>query len=370
MNDWYIFCDEIRRITKNGDMVIIPIIGDKSFPIIGVSSGNGLKTGPNGNSTLSEKAYNNVLKRQPLRDLTKQKRILALLPIISKVVNNPSCLVNYVPIKQIGSGPMPPCTVPNLYPNVINIDSSIDLSQNLQFCKMLHEVLMCCPSKNNSSKKGKEFLLSLEKKIPVYLVYEDTFDTIMPPSYEHLESDGDSRGSEYFDKDYVVKKTPYLGCYIPNEKKIYICPERIWRCLKRVEYNHFIMACVKVAVHEFGHAYMDQSQYNGPHDEFYKFVEEPFANVFTLACAEEYDKNNRPNMYHFSSLVRDFIRCQPVNYRLANVLEKQYKGEFVYDLWAISKNKGWNRSVQNDWIDEAIYTPQGCSSLYPMIFGF
>jgi hypothetical protein len=134
-----------------------------------------------------------------------------------------------------------------------------------------------------------------------------------------------------------------LGIHKPV---IALCPERIIECVNNNEELMFLIA--KVLIHEFAHAKLalhPNAQYDGHKPEFYKFMEEPMANLITLMYFDNYNKrtfsyNNSTLPAHKTNLlnpfdyVKDFVQSQPTEYQMAwNFFNHQ-----LFDAWWIWRN--------------------------------
>ncbi len=155
----------------------------------------------------------------------------------------------------------------------------------------------------------------LMEQIPIFLL-----------APENMPEDGDERSEK--------PSTEYLGFYqdsfsIHGAKIpiICLCPERIIEQVNDDEELTILIA--KVIIHEFAHALMNMypmANYQ-PIDEFYKWMEEPMANLITLqyfnvAAIRSYQhyriKSLLPSTTYSNPIeyVKKFISMQPSNYRL------------------------------------------------------
>lgn len=153
--------------------------------------------------------------------------------------------------------------------------------------------------------------------IPVFLLNESSM-----PEDEELEQNSIRPATErlgfYQHAANILNiKTPAIG----------LCPERLIQCSGNEE--ELMLLTAKVIIHEFAHAKMrlHPAANYGPVDNFYRWMEEPMANLITLECFAQFEHGHhrrcgRP-LAHVSTAqdpldyVRDFINGQPDNYRLA-----------------------------------------------------
>ncbi|MCX6336681.1 MAG: hypothetical protein NT153_05245 [Bacteroidetes bacterium] len=215
---------------------------------------------------------------------------------------------------------------------VINLDSSYELTQaQISFAESVM-------SFDRPYRLDKEYpcISLLTEHIPVYLFSEKSMPV---DSLKYADDE-----NEYLiHNDQTTLATPatdWLGFY-QNRTSIYgvdtpiigICPERIIRCVKNDE--ELILLIAKVIVHEFAHAQMNfhprdsrhSNAYYNPVDLFYKWMEEPMANVITLERFYYFTTSYSagftfakcsltPTLINPFDYVKDFINRQPNNYRL------------------------------------------------------
>ena len=166
-------------------------------------------------------------------------------------------------------------------------------------------------------------LVSYIENIPIFLVNESSF-------LETEKGEGEKPSSDW------------LGCFKKvnietiEKKCIFICPERIESICSRSEYP-IILA--KVLIHEIAHAIM--SEYSTYHtvDEFYKWIEEPFANLMALEIFKLYSQDEY-------KVVKKFISKQPSNYKLALDFEKN--GFHFWWKWARNKDEIEKKIMEKD----------------------
>lgn len=198
--------------------------------------------------------------------------------------------------------------------NIINIDSEIlpTVSQ-IAFCE---EVLSFGEDHHHFEEDS---LLALSKRLPIFLVSPATFARAKIESIEEGEEGKPS--TEWL--GYYTRST---NNFMDNTPVIVLCLERIRQCTTTDDEYTIIFA--KVLIHELAHAKMDFDNENstyGKYDEFYKWMEESFANMITLEVFENYERGYsyiRRNQKSFSSvadsfnMVKNFILRQPANYCL------------------------------------------------------
>lgn len=154
----------------------------------------------------------------------------------------------------------------------------------------------------------------LMEQIPIFLL-----------APENMPEDGDGHSekpsTEYF--GFYQHSFSILGAEMPF---IGLCPDRIIKQVKNDEELTILIA--KVIIHEFAHAKMKMhpaADYQ-PIDEFYKWMEEPMANLITLEYFETAERSYRHHRIEPLLLsttygkpidyVKKFISMQPSNYRL------------------------------------------------------
>jgi hypothetical protein len=147
-----------------------------------------------------------------------------------------------------------------------------------------------------------------------------------------------------------------LGFEIPV---IGLCLEKIINEVKTDE--ELIILIAKVLIHEFAHAKMKlhPSANYYPIDEFYKWMEEPMANLITLEYFKNYDKgyrHRRTKLAYATILispfdyVKEFISKQPDNYRLG--LDLFEHRVFQWWIWRNQKDKiQYKTKEKKDWLD-------------------
>lgn len=195
--------------------------------------------------------------------------------------------------------------------NIINLNSSLELSAGqISFAE---NVILC--GEDNPQTERDSFSV-LAKCTPIFLVNQDT-----QKEYGDRESEN---------RDFP--STDILGFYNSNGRVlgesipvIGLCLENILKYAKNDDELSILIA--KVLIHELAHAKMSMhpsAEYKG-RDEFYKWMEEPMANLLTLKCFQNYHRHychfGKPIASIRKSIapldyVKDFISKQPPNYRL------------------------------------------------------
>ena len=219
---------------------------------------------------------------------------------------------------------------------VININSTIDLTRH--DCAFIEQVIFM--AEEVDAWEHENSISSLLNKIPVYLLNEDS----MPPgdAYED-ENGGDNSNTEYLGF-YDRIKCRHID-FVPA---IFICPERIFLASKqKIGYQELL---AKVIIHEFAHAIMDYNYENKGIDiscEFFRWVEEPFANWFVLKYFYSYGSGDTFKQ------VADFIKGQPPNYRLGwNFYNSLCKKDKLWKDWR-NKKASLDAGKSHKWLKKA-----------------
>lgn len=220
---------------------------------------------------------------------------------------------------------------------LINIDSSVLLTE--EDIAFTEKVIKC------GETEGPKFdsISILMDEIPIFLVSNITM--------KKLE---DTEKKERDSEKPITNIVDYLGLYTRNFKildtdirAIAICPERIIRCC---DADKRPVLTAKVIIHELAHLKMDMhpdADY-GYKDDFFRWMEEPLANLITLQYFDNFVKNTCFKYKSFSNFsekdnngvlefVKSFIEGQPENYKLANELFKYESLKNSWDEWR--KNK-------------------------------
>ncbi len=188
---------------------------------------------------------------------------------------------------------------------VINLNSKFELTQaQISFAE---SVIIC----GENGLRDEDSISILMNEIPVLLV-----DTKTQEEY----GNGDILGFYQHSTRILGIETPLIG----------LCLEKIINEVKTDE--ELIILITKVLIHEFAHAKMKlhPSANYYPIDEFYKWMEEPMANLITLEYFENFDRCYRDRYYRYErknlayattlispfNYVKDYISKQPDNYRL------------------------------------------------------
>ncbi|MCX6147790.1 MAG: hypothetical protein NTW25_11185 [Candidatus Kapabacteria bacterium] len=163
--------------------------------------------------------------------------------------------------------------------NIININSTLDISQ--QQIKAI-ELLIFIGERNYRHKR--DSFLYLKDEIPIFLLNENTFNN----ANESMDYGG-----------ALYPPTEYFGFYtlanisLSNKKAIYLCPERILNFFDTEIKNNYLL--IYVIFHLLSQAKMNTYNYNKyePKDEFFEWMEKPFANLITLrTCQDLYLDSN------------------------------------------------------------------------------
>jgi hypothetical protein len=247
-------------------------------------------------------------------------------------------------------------TIKNDNMKVINLDSKYDLTQaQISFA----ESVILLGEYNIGSKD--DSISALMEQIPVFLLSPEsmfdensTCDGIGDDIKDHIgwwsgygKDEVNDCQLDLIDLGFGTRDEPptkWLGFYIHSYRIldtetpiIGLCPERIMKCAHNNEDLMILIA--KVLIHELAHARMKPHTSVGysPIDEFYKWMEEPMANLITLNYFKNYVDhiNNRdvkfaslkPIVYPFD-FVEKFISNQPPNYRLGLDLFKHKVGDW------------------------------------------
>lgn len=192
---------------------------------------------------------------------------------------------------------------------------------------------------------------TLMNELPVFLVDEGT---------QEEYGKGDLLGFYHNSERILGLRTPVIG----------LCLDRIVKAATTEEELSILIATV--LIHEFAHARMDpypQADYY-PIDEFYKWMEEPIANMITLECFDNFDhrryrfrfrKHKRDDIgIHFAHInthtdpldfVKRFISTQPDNYRLGLDLFKHRYILHTLRVWPRKKESIQKKTKEkNDWL--------------------
>lgn len=181
----------------------------------------------------------------------------------------------------------------------------------------------------------------LINEIPIFLVDIKT---------QEEYGNGDLLGFYQHSARIFGVETPVVG----------LCLERILNEVKTEE--ELIILIAKVIIHEFAHAKMKlhPSANYYPIDEFYKWMEEPMANLITLEYFYKYDEvYNRYRKGDFAHIVlqpkpfdfvKAFISKQPANYRLGLDLFEHRVWQWWF--WRNNKTDIQKMTVEKDnWLN-------------------
>jgi len=190
----------------------------------------------------------------------------------------------------------------------------------------------------------------LMEQIPIFLLAPEN----MPDEVEERSEKPATEYLGFYQHSYSIygAEMPIIG----------LCPERIIKEVKNDEELTILIAIV--IIHEFAHAKMKMcinANYQ-PIDEFYKWMEEPMANLITLIYFQHAERSyrhwyHRPQQLLLSTkyqtpidYVKDFISMQPRNYRLGLEL-------FQHRIWHWWKWRNCKAQIQKktkekqDWLD-------------------
>lgn len=215
---------------------------------------------------------------------------------------------------------------------IINLNSKFDLSE----AQVSFAEAVIIGGENNTYLQT-ESISHIMNKIPILLVDIKTQE-------EHGQ--GDLLG-------FYMSKCTILGFVgIPV---IGLCVEKIMSQVKNN--NELIILIAKVLIHEFAHALMDSPENKIDRScEFYKWMEEPMANVITLTYFRnfEYQLNTvKKEIAHIKPLpnvikyVRKFIANQPHNYKLG--LDLFDNGITDWKTWREYKKEGRRMEPEFFW---------------------
>lgn len=248
---------------------------------------------------------------------------------------------------------------------VINLNSKFELTQaQISFAE---SVIICG---EDEPIREDDSISLLMNEIPIFLLSPES----MPDDYSIYHETVGSKESypKEENKEYRGEEKPsteWLGFYqnsyrILNIEKpiIGLCPERIIKCVNSDE--ELIILIAKIIIHEFAHAKMKlhpRAIYK-PIDEFYKWMEEPMANVITLEYFRNFDRcyrYRRNGGEHFAHVntsilpfdfVKGFISKQPDNYRLGLDLFEQYVSQWW--IWRNQKDEIQKKTKEKqNWLN-------------------
>ena len=149
------------------------------------------------------------------------------------------------------------------------------------------------------------------------------------------------------------------GAMFDNDNVILISPDKIIKYTNNEK--EFILLLTKVIIHEIAHFIMDNK--TDKKDEFYRYMEESLANLFTLNILELDVRHMRYKKE--INFIKDFVSKQPLEYALGYKLYSflEIKKRFI-DLmlkWRDNKSKisqtskdKWLNYIKQSNIDEKI----------------
>ncbi|WP_457745164.1 BspA family leucine-rich repeat surface protein [Sulfurimonas sp.] len=202
--------------------------------------------------------------------------------------------------------------------NIININSEIAITSVQK--SFIEDILLCGDNCNRSI----DSFYALAKSVPLFLVNEN--------SMKKYDTADEKNNENYRDLD-LKPSTEWLGFYgrdsaglFEHTPRIVLCPERIAKCVNSDE--EFMILLAIVAVHEFAHAKMDAKDQNKQYrkkDEFWHWMEESFANYYTLELFDTFTHEctwqdntfrNQKWANKIFDFVINFIKRQPPAYAL------------------------------------------------------
>lgn len=230
---------------------------------------------------------------------------------------------------------------------VINLNSKFELTQSqISFAE---SVIICG---EDEPIRKEDSISVLMNEIPVFLVNKETQDKCE-------NGDIDTLGFYQHSASILGVKTPVVG----------LCLEKIVNAVSTDE--ELIILIAKVLIHEFAHAKMrlhPNANYRNVNDDFYKWMEEPMANVITLEYFKNFDicygdryyRYGRKNLAYATTLispfnyVKDYISKQPDNYRLGLDLFEHRVCQWW--IWRNQKEEIEKRDDEKkEWLDYVKY---------------
>ncbi len=227
---------------------------------------------------------------------------------------------------------------------IINIDSKYEITQlqisaakDIVYFAELHNKPHICDT-----------ISRLMRSIPIFLVSPKKMQAIEPIESWHSDNGG-------------LPPTEWLGVYKHSGQlfnydmpAVFLCPERIR--MHAANYKEAALLTAKVIIHEYAHALMHAhpGALYQQSDDFYKWMEEPMANLITLnyfAVADSYGLSflDQESLLGYA---KDFISKQPPNYRLG--LDLFEHG--IQEWWAWRNCKAdieAKTTEKNDWLNYA-----------------
>ncbi|MBO6006171.1 MAG: hypothetical protein J6P49_04875 [Paludibacteraceae bacterium] len=149
-------------------------------------------------------------------------------------------------------------------------------------------------------------------KLPIFIVSPETLDQYLlnnnPQKIningEKVEFKPGKQFCSYYNHPFASHKDSIIGLKQPF---VLLCLERIRENAANDDEYKWLIG--KHITYEFAHAQMDQSTYR-PVDDFFKWVEDPLANMICLQCFWAYDKDK---IFEF---IKETILKEPDNQRL------------------------------------------------------
>lgn len=170
-------------------------------------------------------------------------------------------------------------------------------------------------------------------KVPIFLVSPETLDQYLISNNpqkisingEKVEFRPDKCHCSCYCHPFASHKDSIIGLKQPF---VLLCLERIKESAANDDEYKWLIG--KHITYEFAHAQMDQSTYR-PIDEFYKWVEDPLANMICLQCFWAYDKGD---IFEF---IKQTILNEPDNQRLG---WEYFKYNMIdWENWAKNKKE-------------------------------
>ena len=170
-------------------------------------------------------------------------------------------------------------------------------------------------------------------KMPIFLVSPETLDQYLISNNpqkvningERVDFKPGKQHCSCYCHPFTSHKDAIIGLKQPF---VLLCLERIKE--SAANDNEYKWLIGKHITYEFAHAQMDQSTYR-PIDDFYKWVEDPLANMICLQCFWAYDKDK------IFDYIKETILNEPDNQRLGWHFFKYNMTD--WKSWAINKKE-------------------------------
>lgn len=181
-------------------------------------------------------------------------------------------------------------------------------------------------------------IYKLINHIPIFIVDKDMMNKIV-------------EGDDPYNPDVLGWYTRTTPASVPS---VYICLERIEWVLKELskkigydERQIKIFLTAKVILHELAHALMDIGLNNEKGSEFFKWLEEPMANMITLLFTDNYPD--------FKKFTKAFIDMQPKYYIPGKKLYENDRYFCYWKNWWNYKKQSYNNKdyqKEQEWLDD------------------